>query len=328
MPYSSFDMAINEMAHLAVPWTSKKHRTCMNPLQPSTLFSLLEALKPLTDLYPTRQPANPLDGWSLKGRNPETIRQIMPLLGWLYEHYYQVTTDGWQHIPTDEPIMLVGSHNGGIPAPDMHMMLYDWFRRFGPEKPLYGLMHPSVWKAFPSVAHLAVQMGGVQAHPRMAIAALNRQANIGVYPGGAQDVFRPYAMRHKIYFHNRKGFIKLALKKAVPIVPMISVGAHSTLMVLADIYPQVQQLHEKGLPWFLGIDPEVFPIYLGLPWGISLGPLPNIPLPLKIHTRVCAPIRFERSGAAAIRDKAYVDECYEQVQSYMQKELDALVAVH
>lgn len=250
----------------------------------------------------------------------------MPLLGWVYEHYYRVSTDGWEHIPTDKSVMLVGSHNGGIAAPDLHMMLYDWCRCFGPERSLYGLMHPSVWQAFPVGAHWATKMGAVQAHPRMAIGALNRGASIGVYPGGLQDVFRPYAMRHKIYFHNRQGFIKLALKKAVPIVPMISYGAHSTLMVLTDIYPQMRYLHEKGMPWLMGIDPEVFPIYLGLPWGVSLGPLPNFPLPVKLHTRICPPIRFERYGPETLRDQTYVDACYRQVSGQMQRALDELVA--
>ena len=285
--------------------------------------SVLQALWRLTQPISS---AHPLDGWSLKGRQPETLKQMMPLLKWVYEHYYRVTTDGWEQIPTDEPVMLVGSHNGGIAAPDLHMMLYDWCRCFGPERPLYGLMHPSVWRAFPAGARWATQMGAVRAHPRMAIAALNHRASIGVYPGGIQDVFRPYTMRHKIYFHNRKGFIKLALKKAVPIVPMISYGAHSTLMVLADIYPQVRYLHENGMPWINGIDPEVFPIYLGLPWGIALGPLPHIPLPIKLHTRICAPIRFERYGPETLRDKAYVDACYERVGTQMQQALDDLVA--
>lgn len=289
----------------------------------------MAALKSLSQVpgYAQLDPSGAsLDGWSLEGRNPEVLRQIMPLMGWLYEHYYQVSTDGWEQIPTDENVMLVGSHNGGLPAPDMHMMLYDWCRQFGLKRPLYGLMHPSVWKAFPYAAHIAAQMGAVRAHPKMGLAALSQKASIAVYPGGAQDIFRPYAMRNKIYFHNRKGFVKLALKKAVPIVPMISCGAHSTLVVLGDIYPQVKALHDSGMPWLLGVDPEVFPIYLGLPWGIAAGPLPNIPLPIKIRTRICAPIRFERSGSEALRDKSYVDACYKQVCAQMQTALDELVA--
>ncbi len=300
----------------------------MNSLQLQDAFSLIEALKPLGHLTHPTAATVPLDGWSLEGRDPAIYQHIMPLMGWLYDTYYQVSTSGWEHIPTNENVMLVGSHNGGLPAPDMHMMLYDWVQRFGPKKPLYGLMHPSVWDVSPWAASIATRMGAVRAHPKMGIAALNKKSNVVVYPGGAQDIFRPYSMRHKIYFHNRKGFIKLALKKSVPIIPMISVGAHATLMVLRDIYPQVKQLHNMGMPWLLGIDPEVFPIYLGLPWGLAAGPLPNIPLPLKIHTQVCEPIRFERSGPAAVRDKDYVNSCYEEVVRKMQAALDRLVVEH
>ncbi|MCY7390780.1 MAG: hypothetical protein LH647_04555, partial [Leptolyngbyaceae cyanobacterium CAN_BIN12] len=82
---------------------------------------------------------------------------------------------------------------------------------------------------------------------------------------------------------------------------------------------------EWGMPWLLEIDPIVFPIYLGLPWGLAVGPLPNIPLPVQIHTRICAPIVFERSGRAAANDKAYVEACYQQVCTQMQQELDRLV---
>jgi hypothetical protein len=44
----------------------------------------------------------------------------------------------------------------------------DWFRYQGFERPIYGLMHPTVWKMSPPMAQLAVKVGAVQAHPKMA----------------------------------------------------------------------------------------------------------------------------------------------------------------
>lgn len=264
-------------------------------------------------------------GWSLEQRNPNVIQSLMPLWEGLYQYYFRVQTSGWHHIPPQGQVMLVGSHNGGLAAPDMYMMMYDWFRRFGTERAVYGLMHPCVWKVVPTVAHLAQKLGAVVAHPKMAITALHQGASVLVYPGGAKDVFRPYSERHKICLDGNRSFIKLALEYNVPIVPLIAYGAHETLIVLADFYQQVQQLHEWGMPWLFNIDPEVFPIYLGLPWGLSIGPLPNIPLPVQIHTRVCPPIIFERYGREAARDRDYVDICYNIVFTQMQQELDALV---
>jgi 1-acyl-sn-glycerol-3-phosphate acyltransferase len=266
------------------------------------------------------------DGWSLDDRDPHAIREVfMPVWGWLYRHYFQVTTDGWEHIPDRGRMLAVGSHNGGLAAPDMFMLMYEWFCRYGTERPAYGLAHPDVWKYFGATSIFAARAGAVVAHPRMAMAALQKEALVLVYPGGAEDVFRPYHQRHQIQLAGRQGFIKMALRENAPIVPVVSVGAHDGLIVLTDLYPLLERLHASGMPWLFGIDPNVFPIYLGLPWGIAFGPLPNLPLPSQIHIRICKPISFDRSGRSAATDRDYVDACYDRVERQMQLELDRLV---
>jgi 1-acyl-sn-glycerol-3-phosphate acyltransferase len=291
-------------------------------------LSVVPALKTVSELYANveQMPSNQFQGWLLSDRDPQVIEQLMPWWGWLYHYYFRVSTDGWEHVSPSTKTLYVGSHNGGMAAPDMFMMMMDWFWRFGPERPMYGLMHSKVWQVMPVLAQLAVQGGALRAHPKTAIAALRSGASVLVYPGGIQDVFRPYPQRHDIHLNGRQGFIKLALREEVPIVPAVSCGAHETFMVLTDIYPQVQALRQQlGLPWLFGIDPEVCPIYLGLPWGIAVGPLPHVPIPTRIHTRVCPPIVFERYGPDAAQDEAYVNECYEKVRHVMQNSLNSLV---
>ncbi|MBW4511505.1 MAG: acyltransferase family protein [Scytonematopsis contorta HA4267-MV1] len=263
--------------------------------------------------------------WSLDERDPVVIQSLLPLWEWLYDNYFRVETSGWNHILPDETVLFVGTHNGGFAAPDMLMMIYDWFRRYGVERPIYALTDSKVWQGFPPLAQLASKIGAITAHPKMAITALRSGASLLLYPGGAQDIFRPHSQRHQIYFSGRKAFIKLALREQVPIVPLISVGAHDTLIVLTDCYKILQQLKSLGINWPFGIDLEVFPIYLGLPWGLAIGPLPNIPLPVKIHTRICPKIVFERYGSEAASDRSYVNACYELVINKMQQELDCLV---
>lgn len=272
----------------------------------------------------TKDSSKSTNGWSLAKRDPQAIASLMPFWGWFYKYYFQVTSDGWEHIPA-EKVLLVGSHNGGMATPDMIMTMYDWFRHFGTQRRVYGLMHRSVWKINPALGRIAEQTGAIAAHPQMAIAALRSNASVLVYPGGAQDVFRPYSDRHKINLAGRRGFIKLALRENVPIVPIISTGAHDTIFVLGDLYPLIEQLHDWGMPWLMDTDPEVFPIYLGMPWGIGIGPLPNIPFPAKIHIRILPPIVFPQTGKKASRDRDYVDECYEMVMNVMQEGLNNLV---
>lgn len=286
---------------------------------------VFEAFNPVDSQKTGETSRQRFNGWSLADRNPDTIKHFMPIWEWLYHYYFRVETDGWHHLPSAGKMLVVGSHNGGLAAPDMFMFLYDWFRRYGTERLAYGLMHPTVWKVSPDIARLAVECGALQAHPKMAIAALRTNSPVLVYPGGAEDTFRPYHLRNQIYFAGRKGFIKVALQEEAPIIPIISWGAHDTFLVFGDYYQQVRQLHEWGMPWLFGIDPVVFPIYLGLPWGLSFGPLPHLPLPVQIHTRVCAPIVFERYGPEAARDRHYVNTCYQTVLTQMQQELDRLV---
>jgi 1-acyl-sn-glycerol-3-phosphate acyltransferase len=258
------------------------------------------------------------------GRDPELVRRLMPLWGWLHRHYFRVKTAGWEHIPRHGQLMFVGSHNGGLAAPDLHMFLYDWFLRFGFERRVHGLAHPKLWRGYPLLGALAARLGAVPSHPRQAMALLEQGDSLLVYPGGGRDAFRPHHCRGRIELAGRTGFLRLAISHGLPLVPLISWGSHDTLLVLGDLYPLARALHARGMPWPFGIDPEMMPLYLGLPWGLALGPVPNLPLPVRIHTRVCPPIRLPRSGHAASRDRAYVRECYRVVVLTMQQALDQL----
>jgi len=265
------------------------------------------------------------DGWSIGQRDHRVIKSMMPYWQWFYKNYFQVKSQGWENIPATGGSLLVASHNGGIAAPDMFMAMYDWFVHFGIARPTYGLMHPTIWKVNPNLADLAVKCGALQAHPKMAVAALRSKSDLLVYPGGVQDVFRLYSERHRIHLAGRTGFIKLALREEVPIVPIVSTGSHETLIVIADFYEQLKTLHQWGLPWLFDVDPEVFPVYLGLPWGLSIGPLPNFPLPCSIRLKICPPIIFEKYGRLACCDREYVQQCYNLVHSRMQESLDELI---
>lgn len=288
--------------------------------------SLTTAFRPWANLLSQahQAPANCWTGRTLADRNPQVIEQLMPLWDWLHRHYFRVTSEGWEQVPATEPILMVGSHNGGLGAPDMFMLMLEWYQRFGGERLAYGLMNAKMWQVYPGLARLAAQAGAIQADPKMAIAALQQGASVLVYPGGARDVFRPHAQRDRIFLNGNLAFIKLALRHNVPIVPVVSWGAHDTLRVLFDLYPLLEAWHQQGMPWPYGLDPEIWPVFLGWPWGIGVGPIPNLPWPEAIHLQIGKPIRFGRSGAEVTRDLAYVIACYDQVYQQMQQSLNQI----
>lgn len=264
-------------------------------------------------------------GWSFDKRDTAFIKSVMPLWSWTYHNYFHVETSGWHNIPA-EKVLFVGSHNGGLASPDLGMFLYEWFSRFGTERPLFGLMHREMWRNSPAASAIVEKIGAIEAHPKVAIEAFRHGASVLVYPGGGIDAFRPFYQWKEINFANRRAFIKLALREKVPIVPIISVGAHHTFYVLADFAPLLQALIKKGMPWPL-MDPEVLPISLGFPQGISIGPSPNIPLPRKIYLRMGKPIYLVKPGDEQTHySNQFVEECYHHVFNSMQRDLDQLIS--
>jgi hypothetical protein len=113
----------------------------------------------------------------------------------------------------------------------------------------------------------------------------NWRRDLLVMPGGDVDTWRPYRDRYKVRFDGRTGYARTAIKAGVPIVPVGHAGAHSTLYVVSD---------GRRLAEILGIKKlaraNVWPIHFSLPWGLTVGPWPHIPVPARLRYRVGHPI--------------------------------------
>jgi 1-acyl-sn-glycerol-3-phosphate acyltransferase len=143
-----------------------------------------------------------------------------------------------------------------------------------------------------------------------------------VYPGGDEDVFRPWSERNRIRLAGRTGFIRLALQERVPVQPVVSIGGHETVFVASD---------GRRLARTLGLERfrlKALPLLLGPPWGISPGDfLLHLPLPAKITVQVGEPIDFHaRFGNLDARDPEVLWACYHYVELRMQAILDTLAA--
>src|SRR5258705_11502156 len=83
------------------------------------------------------------------------------------------------------------------------------------------------------VGGIVRSFGTVEAGPANAELALDQGAMVTVFPGGDHEVYRPSWESAKIDFGGRKGFLRLALRKNVPIVPMATVGGQETALFLS-----------------------------------------------------------------------------------------------
>lgn len=247
-------------------------------------------------------------------RDPEFIRRVQPILE-RYAAWYRPEVRGFDNLPYRGPFLVVGNHSGGATPPDMPILMTAWWRNRGVEEPVYGLFH-SFFLGLPGVRGTLEKAGALDAGWNNAERVLRDGGIVLVYPGGDHEAFRPWTQRNRIDFAGRTGFVKLAMRTGVPIVPAVTTGVQDSIFVLtrgeriASMLPHLRR-------WRL----KVMPVLVGPPWGLSFG-LPTIPLPARATVQLCAPIELDGDED----DAGLVQSYYELITGAMQDVLDELVA--
>ena len=257
--------------------------------------------------------------WVGSARDPAFLRAIRPILE-LYATYFRSEVKGFERLPEHGPFLVVGNHSGGQMPPDIPVLLTAWWRERGEDEQVYALFHHFLL-GIPGVGRLLERAGAVEAGPTNAEAILHGDGILFDYPGGDYEVFRPWWERNRIEFGGRLGFVRLALRTQVPIVPAVSVGSHETLVVIARGQRVAKRL---GLDRMFRI--KVMPLVFGPPFGLVPGGIPTWPLPAKIIVELCEPLQWSRYGPNAAQDDAIVRRCYDEVTETMQATLDRLAA--
>src|SRR5690242_2810222 len=167
----------------------------------------------------------------LDERDPDYIRESLPRLWMMATLWFRGRVRGLENIPEEGPVLLVGNHSGGNVTPDTIVFTLAFNTYFGVERRFFQLAHNLVL-AMPGLGYLR-KYGTVAASPENADKALSSGAALLVYPGGDYEVHRPSWESGKVDFGGRKGFIRLALAKNVPIVPVVSIGGQETALFLS-----------------------------------------------------------------------------------------------
>jgi len=252
--------------------------------------------------------------------DPAFIEEGLPLLDYLLR-YFDAEVEGFENVPDEGPMLLVGNHSGGTLVPDAAVFIGSWYRERGVDKPLCALAFDAVF-GLPRYGEIARKAGAMPARAENAKAAFDAGAAVLVYPGGDHDAYRPWRDRNRIDFGGRKGFVKLALREQVPVVPFVGHGAHESVMVLA------RGDSMSGIIGFDSLRTTVMPLVWQLPWGLSIPFVPGIPLPVKISMQICPRVDWSRYGPEDADDPVVVNRCYEEIVGIMQSELDRLAQEH
>lgn len=253
----------------------------------------------------------------LEGRDPAFLRRMLPLLDLLLT-WFDPVVEGFERLPAEGPFLVVGNHSGGIYMPDFWAFMSTWLHERGPEAPIFALGFDLNF-SIPGLAAFSRKIGTVPASQRNGSLLLEAGHPVIVYPGGDEDDYRPWTERHRVDLHGRSGFVKLALRHGVPVVPLVAHGSHDAIVVLTrgEMLARALRLGRLRV--------KVLPIVAGPPWGIAPAQVPTWPLPAKVTARVCEPIDWSHLGPEAADDPGIVRHCYEEVLGRMQSNLDELV---
>lgn len=236
----------------------------------------------------------------------ETV--LAPLARFFHERYFRVEWKGLEHVPREGPALLVSNHAGTIPM-DAVIMKFGLLDRVGRH---VRLLAANLAFRMPFVGELARKSGNTLACDEDALRLLERGELLGVFPEGYKGVGKLYRDRYKLQRFGRGGFIELALRAGVPIVPVAIVGSE-------EIYPLIS--HARPLARMFGL--PYFPVTPFFPW---LGPLGMLPLPTKWSIEFREPIATDGMGDEAWKDSLLVFEMTDRVRDEIQQTLNRNLA--
>ena len=230
---------------------------------------------------------------------------LAPLSDFLYTRWFRVSVEGAEHIPQGGAL-LVANHAGALPIDGP--VLTEALRRTRPDLPgPRWLVEDQVFYA-PLLGTLLNRLGAVRASPENATRLLAEGRCVSVFPEGVQGIGKPFRERYRLKRFGRGGFVKLALRTGVPILPVAVVGGEESLPLLAKL-------------------PAGF---LGMPY-LPVTPLGPIPLPAKWLIRIGAPVALPAehtlpSGApAGTAQLAVVEALVEKTRRRIEEMLQELL---
>jgi 1-acyl-sn-glycerol-3-phosphate acyltransferase len=227
------------------------------------------------------------------------------LTRFLHERWWRVDWIGMEHVPSEGAALLVANHAGTLPW-DAVMMKFGILDKHPAHRHVRLLAADLVFKT-PFLGPLARKSGNTLATHEDAYRLLERGELVGVSPEGYKGVGKRFKDRYKLQRFGRGGFIEVALRARVPIIPVSIVGSEEIYPLLADVKPVARLF---GLPYF--------PITATFPW---LGPLGVIPLPSKWIVEFGEPIPTDDLPEDAWQDALTVFDMVDRVREVIQQTL-------
>jgi 1-acyl-sn-glycerol-3-phosphate acyltransferase len=243
-----------------------------------------------------------VDEW---GRSEHVRSIVRRLYDPVYRYWFRVEWDGLEKIPTEGGALLIANHAGAIPA-DAPAIMHGVETELG--RPVYGLAD-YFFRTIPAVGTMWARTGGVPAHPDNAYRLLHDQQQLAlVFPEGTKATSKTYTDRYRLRRFGRGGFVEIAMRAGVHIVPIAVVGAEEAMPILFRLGGVAKVLK---LPYF--------PVTVN---SLLLGPAGYVTyLPAKFKLRVLDPIYFDVEPGQDRYSRSRVMDEAERIRAALQDTL-------
>ncbi len=228
------------------------------------------------------------------------------LSGWLAfwrarQRYHRYGVVGLDRLDTGRAMLLVGYHGRPL-AYDQCMLSVTLYDRFGYMP--HGVIHKAVDS--PILSWLKDGLGFVTGDGQDIADAVGRGEHIAVQPGGTREGCRSFRHRNTVDWGKRTGYIRLALRHRLPVVPIAARGGDWSYIGLNNGYKWGKRLGAPaGLPVWVGLGP------LGI-WPLSP------PFPVRITTHIGEPIDLQDDGELDPTDPVALTKAHHRVARAVQ----------
>ncbi len=247
-----------------------------------------------------------VDEW---GRSERTRALARTLYEPVYSRWFRTEWEGLEKIPARGGALLIANHAGAIPS-DAPVIMHGIEKELA--RPVYGLAD-YFFRTVPVLGTLWARAGGVSARPGNAYRLLkDQQQLVLVFPEGTKGPSKSYTDRYQLRRFGRGGFVEIAMRAGVPVIPIAVVGSEEAMPILFRLPSVARAL---GLPYV----PITANLFLFGPVGIVT------PFPSKFKLRVLDPVHFDVPPDRERYSKSRIMEESEQIRAQLQEAVYGLL---
>jgi 1-acyl-sn-glycerol-3-phosphate acyltransferase len=256
-------------------------------------------LEDLREQLPGLEPDRQVTDWGRSERLESMVDRTV--YDFLYHLWFRVEPEGIENVPVEGGALLVANHSGIVPSDGA--MVVKAVREEHPRSRSVHLGTDGSMAGIPGLGMLVTKLGAVPDHPANLHRLLyDERALVLTFPEGRHGARKPIRQRYMLRPFQDAGFVQIAMRAGVPIVPVAVLGAEEASPVFARVGPLARLTRLPRLP---------------------LGPA--LPLPAKFRIRFLEPVDTGEQADQPWRDGRLVQSLGADIRALIQENLLEMV---